>query len=277
VGYTVSATVKSEETYKTEKTMSYRNVVTAVMTTSPIESHPSTEIVARVLDSIRFHLGDIEVLLLCDGIRVPEHEYRRERYEAYKLKMRDRPDIRMMTWSDSIQQVRMVREALPTVKTPLILYIEHDFTLTLDPIDWEGIINALQQERVNVVRLHNGDEIHPLHQHLMEGMFEGADGHHGGVKVREPEIICGVPMIRTVQFWGAPHLARTDWYREQLNKLAPDAYAEIEPALYGPISYLPWEQFKIAIYAPSEPSMRRSQHLGGRGHDNDDPKREMRF
>jgi hypothetical protein len=255
----------------------YENIITAVMSSSPLLSHPSTAIVDHVIEGIRHHLGDIEILLLCDGIRTPEHENRRAAYEEYKLKMRDRPDIRMMTWEASVQQAFMMREGLKTVTTPLVLFNEHDFLITPDFIDWEGIINALQQERVNVVRLHNGDDIHPLHQHLMEGMYEGADGHHGGVKVREPEIICGVPMIRTVQFWGAPHLARTDWYREQLNKLAPDAYAEVEPALYGPISYLPWEQFKIAIYAPSEPSMRRSQHLGGRGHDNDDPKRPMKW
>lgn len=257
--------------------MSLGEIIQPVMSTSPLLSHPSTEIVDKVLESIEFHLPEAKTFLLCDGIRSPEHEGRRAAYEEYKVIMLDRPDIQTMVWDKSVQQVFMFREALHAVTKPLTLMIEHDYSLTKDFIDWDGIVNALQQERVNCVRFHNSEGVHPLHQHLMEGMFEGADGHHGGVQVRDPEIICGVPMIRTVQFWGCPHVARTDWYKEQLNRLAPDAYAEIEPALYGPISYSPWEEFKIAIYAPSEPSMRRSQHLGGRGHDNDDPKREMRW
>jgi hypothetical protein len=258
----------------------YEKLITAVMTTSPIESHPLTEIVDRVLDSIRFHLGDIEVLLLCDGIRQPEHEYRRERYEAYKLKMRDRPDIRMMTWNDSVQQGQMMRAAMPTVKTPLVLYIEHDFALTLDPIDWEGIINVIQQDKARVVRMHNLEIVHPLHEHLMLDCFEGADGHHGGKKICDPPLVCGVPMIRTVQFWGAPHLTTTAWYREQLEdpkKFSADTYTEIEPALYGHICDAPWENYKLMVYAPSVPSMRRSIHISGRGHTDIDPKRDFHF
>ena len=248
------------------------------MTSSPIPSHPSTEVIDKVLDSLFFHLPDVEVMLLCDGVRVPEHEYRRAGYEEYKKKMRDRPQIHMTEWAENIQQAQMMRRAMPLVKTKLTLYIEHDYALTKDPIDWEGIINAIQQDRARVVRFHNLETIHPLHQHLMLDCYEGADGYHGGTKICEPPLVCGVPMIRTLQFWGCPHLTTTSWYQEQMEtKFTDDSYTEIEPALYGWVNYSPWEECKVMVYAPSEPSMRRSIHVGGRGHDKDDPKREFRF
>jgi hypothetical protein len=258
----------------------YKDVITAVMTTSPIPSHPSTKVVDQVMDSIQHHLGGVEILLLCDGVREPEHEDRRPAYEEYKKRMRYRPCVRMAEWPRSVQQAYMFRQALPTVKTPLMLYIEHDYALTLDPIDWEGIVNVLQQERANCVRFHNLEEIHPLHQHLMLDCFEGADGHHGGQKICEPPLVCGVPMIRTVQFWGCPHITRTSWYRAQMEdpaKFSDNSYTEIEPAMYGHVCDSPWEDYKLMVYAPSEPSMRRSVHVGGRGHDAVDPKRDFIF
>lgn len=260
--------------------MSYRDLITAVMTTSPIPSHPSTDVVDKVLHSIGFHLPGAEILLLCDGIRIPEHESRRALYEEYKSKMRRRDGLRMMEWEKSVQQAYMFREALPSVTTPLVLYIEHDYALTLDPIDWAGIIRIVQNDKAYVVRFHNLETIHPLHQYLMLDCFEGATGEHGGKQVCDPRLVDGVPIIRTVQFWGCPHLTKTSWYREQMEdpaKFSPDTYTEIEPALYGHVVDAPWDKYRIIVYAPSSPSMRRSVHVGGRGHDSLDPKREFLF
>jgi hypothetical protein len=258
----------------------YDKLITAIMSSSPIPSHPSTDIVDRVLDSTQFHLPGVQTFLLCDGIRVPEHEHRRAPYGAYKKKMKDHPLIMMTEYETCVQQAFMTREALKRVKTPLVLWQEHDYALTLDPIDWEGIINVIQQGIANVVRFHNLEEIHPQHQHLiLDGIFEGADGYHGGTQVKPVPIVSGVPLLRTSQFWACPFLTTTKWFREQMEdtrKFSADTYCEIEPALYTWVNTNP-DEYKVFIYAPSEPSMRRSQHLGGRGHDNDDPKRPMRW
>lgn len=251
------------------------------MTTSPIPSHPSTEVIEKVLDSLYFHLPDVTLFVLCDGVRTPEHEDRRAGYKEYKkrlLKRLDGTQSMLTEWPESVQQAQMFRAAMPQVKTPLTLYIEHDYALTKDPIDWEGIINAIQQERAGVVRFHNLEEIHPLHQHLMLDCFEGATGEQGGRKICDPPLVCGVPMIRTTQFWGCPHLTKTSWYQNVMEKYFTErSYTELEPALYGPIVYAPWEENKLMVYAPSEPSMRRSVHVGGRGHDMVDPKRDFIF
>src|SRR5258708_40221699 len=108
----------------------------------------------------------------------------------------------------------MVREALRHVETALVVWQEHDYGLTHDQIDWEGIINAIQQDRARVVRFHNLEDIHPLHQHLMLDCFEGADGEHGGTKVSGPPLVCGVPMIPTLQFWCCPFLTTTAGLRD---------------------------------------------------------------
>jgi hypothetical protein len=256
----------------------YKDLITVVTSTSPLLSHPSTEIFDKVHESTQFHLPGVETLLLCDGVRTPEHEERRAGYEAYKAKLRNRPLFTVMEWRDSVQQGFMVRSGLALVSTPLVLWQEHDYALTLDPIDWEGIINAIQQDRARVVRFHNTPTIHPLHEHLMLDCFEGATGEAGGTKVSEPPMVCGVPMIRTRQFWCCPFLTTTKWLRGMMDDttlFTENTYCEIEPVIYGPISYHPWEDYRVMVYAPSEPTMQRSQHIGGRGHDKDDPKREM--
>ena len=178
----------------------YENLITVITSTSPLASHPFTDIFDKVHESTQFHLPGVHTLLLCDGVRVPEHENRRDGYDAYKAKLRNRIHFTIMEWRESVQQAFMVRTGLHLIETPLILWQEHDYALTLDPIDWEGIINAIQQDRARVVRFHNLEDIHPLHQHLMLDVFAGADGEHGGVKVSEPPLVCGVPMIRTRQF-----------------------------------------------------------------------------
>ena len=258
----------------------YENVITVVMSSSAIPSHPSTEIVDKVLAGIQFHLPGVKTILMCDGIRTPEHEGRRAAYEDYKSRMRVHSNVKLVEWYDSVQQAFMTREVLRYVTTPLVLWNEHDYLITPSPIDWEGIINVIQQGIANVVRFHNLETIHPLHQHLiLDGVFEGADGHHGGEQVKPIPIVCGVPLLRTSQFWGCPFLTTTKWFREQMEdtrKFSANTYCEIEPALYTWVNTNP-DEYKVFIYAPSEPSMRRSQHLGGRGHDNDDPKRDMRW
>jgi hypothetical protein len=258
----------------------YEKVITAVMSSSAIPSHPSTDILDRVLASTQFHIPGAKTILMCDGLRTPEHESRRAAYNEYKDKMRNRPLITMMEYEESRQQAFMTREALRQVTTPLVMHQEHDYALTLDPIDWEGIINVIQQGIANVVRFHNLETIHPQHEHLiLDGIFEGADGYHGGTQVKPIPIVCGVPLLRTSQFWACPFLTTTKWFREQMEdtrKFSADTYCEIEPALYTWVNSYP-DEYKVFIYAPSEPSMRRSQHLGGRGHDNDDPKRPMNW
>jgi len=265
--------------------MSTTGIITVLMSSSPILSHPSVEVIDKVLKSTQFQIPDVDTVILCDGVRVPEHESRREGYEEYKRRLLSGDhgwtrQLQLREWGDSVQQAFMFREALRSVKTPLVLMQEHDYAFTYDPIDWEGIINVLQQERANVIRFHNLEEIHPLHQHLMLDCFEGADGHHGGRKICEPPLVCGVPLIRTVQYWGCPHIAPTKWFREQLEdlrKFSANTYTEIEPALYGHICDAPWENYKLMVYAPSEPSMRRSVHISGRGHTDVDPKRDFVF
>jgi hypothetical protein len=261
--------------------MNCADKITVIMSSSPIPSHPSTEIIDKVLAGIWNQLPGVRVFLMCDGVRIPEHASRIEAYKEYKRRvLHNGGQLMMSEWEDSVQQAFMTREALKHVQTPLVLWDEHDYLITADRIDWEGNIRVIEAGLANVVRFHNLEHIHPLHQHLMLDCFEGADGEHGGRQICEPPLVDGVPLIRTIQFWACPFLTTTKWFREQMEdprKFSAETYCEIEPALYTWVNCAPWDEYKVMVYAPSEPSMRRSQHLGGRGHDNDDPKRDMRW
>ena len=65
------------------------NLVTAVITTSPLYGHPSTDVIDAAYESIRFHLPEVRVLILADGVR-KEQKCWAERYAVYKRNLLDK-------------------------------------------------------------------------------------------------------------------------------------------------------------------------------------------
>src|SRR5271166_7084414 len=115
-------------------------MITAIVPTSPIPSHPSTAVLTETLDSIRHWLPDAEIILTCDGINpdwannITNWPLRRHNYELYTqqaLWLADHhyhnilPKIFDQHW----HQTGMLPWALDRVETPLLMYVEHDCPL----------------------------------------------------------------------------------------------------------------------------------------------------
>lgn len=242
------------------------DLITVVVPTSPIPSHPSTEVIDATIASVRAQLPDAEILVMADGVRL-EQEDRRADYDAYLHSL--------LWWTNRAHNVapflaerfshqgELMRRALDEITTPLVMFVEHDTPITGE-IDWEGICSVIRSGQLNVVRLHHEVSILKPHEHLMLD--------------RSP-IDMGVPIIRTAQWSQRPHIASTAFYRNLIREwFAPSARTMIEDAVYGPLTMAwsdrgvkGWEEWKVGIYAP-EGNMQRSLHLDGRG---DDPKYEM--
>lgn len=244
---------------------------TVIIVSSPIQSHPDTKILDETMDSILTQLPDSEVIVCLDGVR-EEQEDKRKNYEEYcrrvLWKANNEWDALPLLFEKHTHQAGMTREALKHVKTPYILFIEHDTPITPDrKFNWEGLQNAIAEGYANVIRFHYEAMIHPEHKYLMLDT--------------EPQDICSVPMMRTVQWSQRPHLASTEWYRWMLEEYFPhDAITMIEDKLYGDLvnAYndqgLPaWNKFKLWIYTP-EGDIKRSYTTDGRGNE---PKYGMFF
>lgn len=243
------------------------DLITVVVPTSPIPSHPDPGILNETMASVRARMPACEVLLMADGVR-PEQEHRRDDYEEY---------LRRALWSanhqwrnvlplihdEHLHQAEMTRRALELVRTPLVLFVEHDTPLIGD-IPFADLVTPVCDGRADVVRLHHEASILEPHRYLMVDP--------------EPVYVDGLPMQRTAQWSQRPHLARASWYRDMLAGHFPaHARTMIEDAFYSAVA-TPWIErgewgspCRLWMFTPPG-DIKRSGHLDGRA---GDPKFEM--
>lgn len=240
-------------------------VITALITTSPILAHPETKLIEETVQSIRDQLGDCEIVIAFDGVR-DEQEALRDDYEEYQRRVLW---LCAHVWHNVVpyrsdefaHQATLTRAALRLVATSLVLFVEHDTPLREDPIDWQAIASFLRSwhsEGADVVRLYHEASVHPEHAHLMIGDVEQRHG---------------APFLRTVQWSQRPHVARKSWYEDLLRTRFSDCSTMIEDVMHGIVQDEGWEAWKLWLYAP-EGTMARTLHTDGRA---GEPKYEMRF
>lgn len=233
--------------------------ITVLIPTSPAPLHPSTAHLEETVAAVRAQLPHAEIVIAADGVRPELAEWASD-YAEY---------LRRVLWlcnyewhnvvpfvaGEWLHQAELTRRALDFVRTPLVLFIEHDRPPTGE-IDWEGLCAVVASGRIDQARLHPEVEVHPDQAHLMLG---------------PPALIGGVPLQRTAAWWQHPHLCRTDWYRSALtDHFPPGSRTFIEDRLYQLAEsdffdhgLSSWQRWKLAIYAPE--GMRRSYHLDSRG------------
>jgi hypothetical protein len=229
--------------------------ITVMMPTSPIPKHPSTEVITETIRSIRERL-DCEILVQIDGIR-EEQENRRGDYEEYKRRLLWECNwihkrVVPIVFDSHHHQSLMAKATINEVKTPYLLYVESDTPL-VDEIDFQVCMDS----PFNLVRFSHEAVIPEPHRHMMLD-DEPKDG-----------------FIRTVQWSGRPHLARTEFYRWLLSEYTEwGKRAFVEHIFYGKIlneyelnGFYGWQKFSMALYAPDPNNLRRSANLNGRGKD----------
>jgi len=234
--------------------MNLAEEITVIIPTSPIPSHPSTSLIELAIASIRKQLPDCLIMIQADGVR-PEQEKFRDQYVAYKLRLWELINARKFGWCKMQEfpefrhQAAMMKETIDKITTPLLFYYEHDFILLPEYVDWRGIVNAIHSKEVNKIRLYYWSSIVPDNKHLMLD--------------EEPVFICGVPLIRTVQWSQHPHVTSVEFYKSILSQFSENCRTMIETYAYSIIANIPWEQTRCAIYAPM-PYLKRLSHIHGR-------------
>lgn len=245
------------------------DLITILIPTSPIPSHPSIDVLEETIRSIRVRLPYSEIILMFDGVREQQEE-RRADYEEYIRRVLWKTNFHWknvlpLIFDEHNHQANMTREALKHVKTPLILFVEHDTPLC-EQIPFDALSQCVMKGHAHCIRLHHEALILDEHRHLMIG---------------DRETVCGIPLQQTYQWSQRPHLASTDFYRAIIDRyFSVTSRTMIEDKLHGIVhsAYLDrgkagWNEFKLWIYAP-DGDMKRSYHTDGR---QTDSKFEMRF
>jgi hypothetical protein len=243
--------------------------ITVLMPTSPIPAHPSTDVIESTINSVRENLPEAPIIIMIDGVR-SEQEHRRKDYYEYverlKILCQTWKNVSYLVFNEYSHQAEMTRCALELVKTPLILFMEHD-TFFTGPIDWEGIERVVIAGDANMVGFYCMLQswIHPEHVYL--------------TLENERRYYQGVPMVRTWQWSQRPHVSPTDFYCKIIQKyFTPSSRTMIEDRMYGVVmgtradrGAAGWDMWKIMYYAP-EGGINRSHTVNGR---QSDPKYPM--
>ena len=243
--------------------------------------------IQQTIASVRSELPGAEILICCDGIRDEQLDHADDYHEFLR---------RLCMWTNTQfnvwpfihpthqHQSGMMLAALAGVRTPYVLYVEHDTPLE-GTIPFADVLRTMEADNLNSMRFLHEVAIPPGSEHLFFGVTAAERlqvGEHG------PEPTPGyVSYARTIQWSQRPHVARTDWYRQIMAKnFAPDARTMIEDVMHGIVQAgthsgksnaarmrvaETWERWRLAVYTP-EGSWKRSGHLNGRA---DDPKYSM--
>lgn len=239
--------------------------VTILIPSSPIPSHPGTEVIDQTIESVRFHFPTAEILIMIDGVR-PEQEHRREDYDKYVQTLvwdcnYRWTNVSPIVFPDHQHQANMTREALDYVRTPLVMFVEHDTPLVVDHYyDWPNLIKLAKSDDIDMIRFHFESKIHPEHEHMTLDP--------------KPVHMNGIPIRRTIQWSQRPHLAKSEYYRRILRDHFPiTGRTMIEDKMHSVAQQWP-EKNRIAIYHPDGETILRSAHTDGR---QDDEKFPMVF
>lgn len=248
--------------------MVIERAVTVIIPTSPIPSHPSTEIIEATIASVRERLPLADIFVCFDGVR-PEQEHLRENYERYQRELLWQMNHKMenvwpLRYDEHLHQALMTRWTMTAVETPLVLFVEHDTPL-VGEIPFTALSELLIEGHANLVRFYHEAAIHPEHEHLMVDEM--------------PRLIRGVPLTGTMQWSQRPHLARTDFYKAMLDEyFGEKSRTMIEDVMHGVLDHDwrhheidGWARWQTFIYTPYGDT-KRSTHIDGR---ESEPKFEM--
>ncbi len=235
------------------------DLITVIVTTSPVPIHPETEHLEQTIESIRAQLPTAEIILVADGVR-PEQSNLRPAYEEYLRRVLwlcnfEWSNVVPVVLDEWVHQAGATRMAMQLVTTPLVLFVEHDTPL-VGEVPWPNLCTAIGDGAANMIQFHENTSIHPDHERVFLDP--------------EPRIVHGVPMRRTAAWWQRPHLAFAELYRVVLSEFFPkSARTMIEDRIYGEVwvdctERDAWSRWKLWVYTP-EGDMRRSGHLDSRG------------
>ncbi len=234
--------------------------VTVLVPTSPIPSHPSTEVIDVTVGSVRAHLPDAPIIVMIDGPRTDPDYLEYARRVTVRC-ARDWGPALPIIYDEHAHQYRMTRRALDYVTTRHVLFVEHDTPLLDRPVPWADLADVIDSGAVDVIRLHHEANVLEPHRHLMIG-----DGPRG-----YPTEAGEVPLWPTVQWSQRPHLSSTGFYRTMLaadwwrptDGMIEDRMHSVVQSAWADHGLAGWQQFRVALFHP-DGDIKRSDHLDGR-------------
>lgn len=183
--------------------MTLSDIVTVLIPSSFVPSHPSITLVRNAIESIRIVLAlpNCKIVVCCDG--PPECPNQRRNYSEYKSRLRDfsaTNDVHIAELPVHVGLPGVIAEGFNHVSTPLALVFQHDFEV-VRAIRIDELCRVLLQDDlpINHVRLNHKDNRQRKCDRILR-------------EFNHPHVL--IPLLRTNCWSDMPHLARSRYYRE---------------------------------------------------------------
>lgn len=204
--------------------------VTVLITTSPVPSNPSTEMLERILSSFSLvpGLAKARRILVCDGCKVVKPGQKRnhkagkvnlddaDRYSEFIANVRQSSleleeetlnpfaELEILVLEERLGFGYAVRRALAEVTTPYVLVVQHDQEFIVG-FDLEAVIQCmdLNPESVKYIGFCSVSTLN--YDHMVRSKF--------GVQVLSTSEF-GIPLMPLIFFYDKPHICSTNFYRE---------------------------------------------------------------
>lgn len=264
--------------------MKLSDALTIIITTSPIESHPSTAVLDTVIKSFIFidELNDCNKIIICDGYEIlSKNEYKSgkitqkvaDNYEVYIESITDKYDNSVIIKRDiRYGFAENVRYALDLVMTDYVIIIQHD-QIFLRKIDFKDIIDMMiRHDNINYINFLSKQTINYESQLISRYNIFYED-------YKKKSDLCGLSIIPLLFWYDKPHICRTSYYKEyvfgtkhliiktnkkiSVKNFIEDSFGQILKENVKCGGYLEFEKYNSFLYCdhPSNPAI---AHINGR-------------
>jgi len=205
-----------------------------------------------------------------DGVREEQKGWI-EQYETYKRNLQSK-NWTNVTFVESLEyrhEAGMLRAVFESnlIKTPLILYVMHDFPLCDTFIDWRGIVDTLLDGDVSCIFFNHDSDLRMHNRPHQAQQFKDLTGEEMKVVTNR----WGLPLLKTITFH--PFNIATTEFNQFLVSHFKTARIHIDCDEIHNILEKNYARYKMGIYTP-DGDMKRFYNLMGR---TDGPKLPMEF
>ncbi|CAL1157015.1 unnamed protein product [Cladocopium goreaui] len=191
-------------------------LVTLVVTTSPIPSHPSLVLLRTLLNSFRKHLVDFEnynLLLVCDGFSRSDGKDQLCSKEAYQQFLDSVQELCASGELGNCQILELkschgyglaLSAALAEVVTEFVFVVQHDWLLVKD-VDLGPVVNAMDLDAtIKYVGLQSLTTLDYARRMQLRYNLQLPPDRH----------LCGLRLVPQLLWYDKPHLTRKKHYLE---------------------------------------------------------------
>ncbi|AYV76136.1 MAG: hypothetical protein Terrestrivirus4_184 [Terrestrivirus sp.] len=203
--------------------------ITIIVTTSAIQSHPSTEVIDQVINSFSHFTSSVniaEIVIVCDGYNITNNDNDvnskackisqeiADNYEIYLDKLKESypgPLHRIIRRKQHYGFARNLKFVLDRVMTKYVLVIQHDWEF-VKPIDMGKLVRAMDDNnKINYINFISSSTTNYLTK-----MFKVNKGYNHKIDlniVEKNNEKFGIPIVPLMFWYDKPHLCRTDFYK----------------------------------------------------------------